>query len=256
VYDLDRHYSLARYLQKKGMEVWVVDSNPPTFKDWVEIDIPKALEAVPVERCLAVIGLDVGGLAWMAYASQNTESPIDRVITLGTTAYLRYPSRLIQYLLEASGKVSAASMDPSLGARTKVPFEESNETYFDVLVWDRSVLPEIRKEFLDQGLKPIPQTFMDEIRRWYQEGEASPVPGLLKTWRLPILLVGGKLDPWAHPAMVRETYQHIEFEDKTYRLFSIGYQDKENYSHWGLLLSRSAPNEVYPYIEKWLRAHK
>ncbi|MBI4208397.1 MAG: hypothetical protein HY538_01655 [Deltaproteobacteria bacterium] len=255
VYDLDRHYSLARYLQKKGMEVWVADSNPPTFKDWVEVDIPKALEAVQVKRHLAVIGLDVSGLAWMAYVSQNAESPIDRVVTLGTTAYLRYPSRLIQYLLEASKKVSAASLDPSLGAQRKVPFEGSSETYFDILVWDRSVLPEIRNEFLDQGLKPIPQTFMGEIQKWYQEGEASPVASLA-TWKLPILLVGGKLDPWAHPAMVRETYRHIEFEDKTYRLFSIGYQDKEDYSHWGLLLSRSAPNEVYPYIEKWLHEHQ
>ena len=256
VYDLDRHYSLARYLQGKGMEVWVADSNPPTFEKWVEWDIPKALEVMGPHRHLAILGLDVGGLAAMAYVSNHPETSVDRVVALGTTVYLRYPSQVMQRLLKASESMKESAIDPRLGAQTRVPFSVNDETYFDILVWDPSVLPEIRDEFLTAGLKPIPRTFVAEIQQWYKKGEVPAVAGSLSTWNLPILLIGGKLDPLAHPAMIRETYRGIHSPNKVYRLFSLGYRDRLDYSHEGLLLSRNASREVYPYIEKWLRDHR
>ena len=85
IFDLDEEVSLARYLASRGYDVWVLDfrgrgaSEKPRlwgrrrlrwcFDDYVDFDVPAALEAVcktTGARQVQWVGLSMGALAAMA----------------------------------------------------------------------------------------------------------------------------------------------------------------------------------------------
>lgn len=258
IFDLNRRYSLARYLQEKRYSVWTVDSQPESLDRSVDTDIPETIQAIVAEEStdrLAVIAFDLGGLAFLRYLIENPSAAIDRLVTLGTVTFFQYPSRSVQELLDRSRAFSGDKIDPLQGAVEKVPFARGEESYFDLLVWNQPFDTDVKEEFLREGLKPIPRPWIGTVRTGYQRGEAIPSEEL-KRLKRPILLIGGKLDPLAHPALMRKTFNAIGSEEKTLRIFSIGYHDRANYSHLGLLLSPPAPEEVYPFVEQWLHERR
>jgi pimeloyl-ACP methyl ester carboxylesterase len=69
---------------------------------------------------------------------------------------------------------------------------------------------------------------------------------------LPLLVMAGSQDRLAPPAAAKAQLELAASKDKTLVVFGKENGDREDYGHGDLVFGRGAPEEVYPYILRWL----
>src|SRR5512139_2866597 len=114
--DFDDRYSLARFLARRGFDVWILElrghglSDPPqgrqrswTFDDFVQYDVPTAIAYVrdQADRAPVWIGHSMGGMVLYATLGQNpaAAAALGGLITMASpVAFPPVPSRMIRSL--------------------------------------------------------------------------------------------------------------------------------------------------------------
>jgi len=275
VFDFDPDASLAPYLASFGHDLWLLDwrghapSEHPrlfgrrrsswSFDDYVEFDLPAALEAVCRETGsseVQLVGLGAGGLALLAGASGLAARRVRSLALLGAPAFFRrasaalprWPLRLL-HRLPLVGLVRLLA--PLLGRIYPGPL---------ALLCNRDNLePASFRRALVNAVRAPAARECDQLAEWLRddrfqaEGAARDYRALLEAVQAPTLLLHGPRDPFAPADAIEATSAALRASPERVTVLAsrIGGMSA-NYGHLDLLLGRNARRDVFPHLLKWL----
>lgn len=274
-------HSLAGYLRDKGHEVFAVDlrgcgesHRPPpgkhrndwSFDDHVLRDAPAVLELVAQTtgspRALWV-GHSMGGLIGLAAAElEETARRLAGVAALGSPTRWNFHRRLLGTVLRFSVRLAwSGRIHNKWVARLFAPWLG----YFPVPLNDVSLNPQnidvglyhrVAYHVLADASRKVLRQFSGWFARNAWDLDDPPVDlraGLAKI-QCPVLLMAGAMDVLAPPQSVEAALGDVGAKDKSLVIFGQGRGDKQDYGHGDLIFGRHAPAEVFPELERWLRA--
>jgi pimeloyl-ACP methyl ester carboxylesterase len=280
--------SLARFLVRRGYDVWVLELRgagrsrrllrlPPvpyawTFEDYVQHDVRAALSLVRqltgAERVLWA-GHSLGGM--VAYASLMTPwaESFAGVVTLASPGMTDVSHEVIDPWVRFRRllRLAPARLPMRALAQLGAPLAGLIATTFSELVrdwfwhpdnWDAPVV----RFMMRHGVEDLPRSLLLEFARWYETKRMSDRYNLfsfsdeLERIRTPMLVIGGARDRLTPPEDLERLVDRIGSDDKTFFLAGHGGGLSHEYSHVDLVLGRHAPEEIYPVVGEWLDAHK
>lgn len=281
-------FSLARYLQRRGYDVWVLELRgaghsrrllrlPPvpygwTFEDHVHHDIPAALGLVRQltgRGQVLWVGHSLGGM--VAYASLMTpvSDAFAGVVTLGSPGMTDVGHESIDRWIRLRRALRLAPMRlPSRTlARLGAPLAPWIAALAPTLVRDWFWHPdnfdlEVVRFMMRRGVEDLPRSLIAEFARWYEAKQMSDRYGVfqfsdhLEEIRVPMLVIAGGRDRLTPPADLERLVHRLGSDDKTYFVAGHASGLDHEYSHVDLVLGRHAPDEIYPRIASWLDSHK
>ncbi len=270
--------SLARALCRAGFDVWILETRGhgkarvPNGADWnaddeVREDVPTAIEAVLDQtdaKKVYWVGHSYGGILMYLFFSRGHEltQRIAGVVTVGSPGMLRVQRdlRAIRLLggLIVNGlrdkiriKLAAYLLLPIISFLAWVPrviFPRQSVMEGVFLLHLFASLPEdVARGWARQGLN------------WARDGYFSNLDGdsdeeHFERLDCPMLLLAGSNDRIAPPEAIKFVADAAGSTDTTFRAMGVAHGDSANYGHGGLLVSREAPDEVFPIIRAWLAA--
>jgi pimeloyl-ACP methyl ester carboxylesterase len=277
-FDLDERHSLARFLARSGMDVWLGEfrgcgfsQGPAWYKDetydWdfddlALRDVPALLNGVAAKtgRSVAVLAHGVGGMALLACLGTHPDPRAAALVCLGVPGRFDDPSDVLLSMASRAPLADERSGVPTeLGAVLPAPFEGAHETLFSVVIFnDRATAPAAADLFQKEGLSRLSPGAARQIAVWMRDrtfrssdGSVDYLASLARI-EIPILLVAGKVDNLAPPGDVLHIQNRIGSRDKTYVLLSTAGGYSHNYGHMGMLIGEKAGEEVFPLIHGWL----
>lgn len=268
--DFDEHYSVARYLARRGYETWVMElrgrglAGPlmeATFDDQALYDVGAAIRTVISTGAKKVswIGHSKGGLAIFAHVAKNPEAPVSCVVALGSPVTfavqpgLRRFIRTVQPLLKlksvpTSRARALAAMGPPPGPITRY------------MVLEENMDPMVIKKSLANMACDIAGGVVRQFAQWIDTGRFDSTGGgfdyraNMAALRAPVLLVAGSRDLLAPPMAVARAKDHLGGPTKL-MIAGRGHGFEGDYGHGDLVLGRHAPNEIFPVVESFLAGH-
>lgn len=280
--------SLARFLQARGYDVWVLELRgaghsrrqlrlPPvpyrwTFEDHVQHDVPAALgllrQLTDRDRFLWV-GHSLGGM--VAYASLMTPvaDAFAGVVTLGSPGMTDVGHESIDRWIRLRGalRLAPARLPTRHLAHLGAPFASWIAALAPTLVRDWFWHPdnfdlEVVRFMMRHGVEDLPRSLIAEFARWYEAKQMSDryrvfqFSDHLERVRVPMLVIAGARDRLTPAADLERLVERLGSEDK--RFFLAGHASglQHEYSHVDLVLGRHAPDEIYPRVAEWLDGHR
>ncbi len=277
--DFDERYSLARFLARRGLDVWVLElrghgySEPAgghgsrgwTFDDLVQFDVPTAVTHVRTRRGgrkLVWVGHSMGGMVMYAALGQNptVQESIAGLVTLASPiAFPAVASSVMRGLGELFLKLPLPEVLPQHGALVAI---------WSAIGWTprateigmnpANVDHRIFGQALRRSICNVPRTMLRQLAQWSLTGEFRSCNreidyrANLSRIMTPLFIIAGAVDRLASPEMVRYAYDHVGSNRKQYREFGAGGGDSADYGHIDLIFGRHAPDEVFPLIGAWI----
>ncbi len=270
---------LARYLAERGFEVFAVDlrgmgssSNPGSLEsglidwcldDWLEHDIPGAIEAVcraSGEEKVILIGHGLGGTLAMLAGARYPDR-VAAVVGLGSPGGVwRPPNKLIAAIL-AAGKRLADDAPLEVGECINAPAPfPSDQTLLELLLFNDSGFDsDAATGYFDRATGYLSSCIVHRLIEWYEGGTLSDRGGTadllegLDGLVQPTLIVAGKLDHLFCPGEVLMAYDAIPAEDKEFFIASKVNGLSADYGHMGLVMGPRADRDIYRRIARWVR---
>lgn len=277
------HRSLANYLAERKMDVFLLElrghglsrsgaaSCPRSFEDYVERDAPAAIEAVAGLRPDAPVfwcGHSLGGM--IAYALRpDTARRLAGIIAIASPIHfgrgvplLRYISR---HLLRAVDHPWLLRLHPPffhadlVGRIIALLLPVVDHPWWRPLPWqlwrpgsmERGVLKErVTRGFDHEGVEVILQLFRWAARRDFS-GPGVDYRERLKRLRVPILFLAGNGDGVVPLSSIRPGYEMVPVADKTLKIFNAQL-NQVDFGHIDIILGDKAPEEVWPYLARWI----
>ena len=264
-------YSLALALANAGFDSFALDlrghgdsrrGSPPawSFDTYLSQDVPAALDevraATGADRVLWV-GHSQGALLGLVAAGMHA-GRIAGVVALAPPTHFAAQEalrKLLPYSFLARGR------GHRFLARAASPLAGWFHPGFEQFAWNsRNVDPRIYRQVLANVVEDIPPRVLAQFLDWMRRDRFASLDGLtdyragLSGARQPALFVSGAVDLLAPPAAVRAGYE-LWAGEKEY--WNAGREAglSVDYGHSDLIFGRRAPEEIYPRIAAWLRAH-
>jgi pimeloyl-ACP methyl ester carboxylesterase len=276
--DLTDERSLARYLQGRGHDVWLIElrgrglsTRPRLFSgvhyDWcfdeyAERDLPAAaatvLRATGAAR-LHLIGFSTGALASYAWlADPHRQIEIGSLVSIGgPTSFKRLSKalsgRLIRSVRFLRHRWLMRVMAPLAGYFHPSPLQIiHNPENTDGPTQRRAMVNMIanfsRNELLQYSDWILNDVFRSIDHRRDYRGELARIC-------VPALFLAGARDVFAPPDAVKAAFDAVASADKQFQICSRAQGMRVNYGHFDLVIGREAPGEIFPMIARWLDAH-
>ena len=273
--DLDPEFSLARHLQARGHDVWLLTlrSGRPTrgaarravrFESMVLHDLPVAIAAVRERTGAASIdylGFSMGGmLLYGALGRAVPEAWLRRVVVCGSPGIVgvarplrRWLRRLPRALVPGAPLRLAARLFAFASEWFRTPFH-------GVTVNPRNVPPGLTRSALVNLVEDIPAALNADFAAFSAVGEArvggvSTLAGLA-TVTVPALFIAGSVDNLAPVRSVRRAFDAWAAErpetPKRFVPFGRAYGHAEDYGHGDLAFGKHVATEIFPVIEGFL----
>ena len=280
--DLNETYSVARHLARHGFECFVIELRGSglarrwkpgkhyafRFDDLVTIDLPaligKAREVAGSERVLWV-GHSKGGVVMYAYCGSADRPEVAGVVAIGspliTDDYVPPGMKRAMLALDRLTFLDAIHLGPpvkalaTLATRVQIPFQ--------YMARQENMEPEVTGMAMANLLGNISTGITRQFARWIETGRFTSWDGRidyragLAHSKVPFLLIAGTEDLLAPPSSL-EAAREAMVEAREAGLVEYLLCGKEtgfscDYGHGDLVLGRSAPKEIFPRIEAWLR---
>jgi alpha-beta hydrolase superfamily lysophospholipase len=277
-FDLEDDTSLARYLVRRGFEVWSIElrgcglsrgaenrfDSPrgTTFDDLLQVDLPAALERIrQFSPELFWVGHSLGGLLGLVWAGMGRGPRFRGLVAIGSPLWL------------AEGvRVSGGDQLVWLGERLPVVyFRHLARWIYPFLGWGtrffsralttgqmtRSALAGASVNLVEN----TPSSLVAQLWGWKKSGRMLSADGRVDFFEQlslinePVLLLGAEADPLAPPASIFPGYEKMRQPDRQIRIFGRDRGDEHDYAHGDLLLGRHAAEEIFPVVADWLEAH-
>lgn len=272
--------SLAKYLWKKGWDVWLVElrgagkSAKPSGLGWLKKgwgmdhyvlqDLPSAVKFIR-ERTgrgkIHWIGHSLGGMLVAPFIRVHSEGALKSVTVAGSPlstgirdGYFRWtflldpllhivpfmPYRVVHHLINATSEWI-------YGRRGQAMFVKGNIEKRTLKVGSRIALNDLSSEAMRQ--------FHGWMRNERFVSSDKKVPYFIDFRKLtvPFLIITGSQDPFTPDRKMRHLYERIRSRRKEWLIFGEKFGHAADYGHLDLILGRHAPLEVYPAIARWLR---
>jgi polyhydroxyalkanoate synthase subunit PhaC len=275
VYDLRPDHSFVRALQKRGLNVYLVDFGVPAqadqtvrLEDYVNDYLPHCVQAACDHAntpSAYLIGYCMGGIFALLYQAVHRDPRISGIVTIGSpvdfarmgplSVVSRIATDQVQTLLRQIGNVPGALPGTLLKLTTPVKSvtrhaklmsrlwdDEFVKTFESVNHWVNDFIPYPRDAFH--------QFVADFVRDdKFRRGEVRLADGVvdLRQVRVPLLAFGGQHDTVAPIASTRTITRWVGSADRTFVEVPGG--------HIGVVAGRTAPDAVWRPTARWLREH-
>jgi len=266
-------FSLAAYLARSGFRTFALDlrghgdsRDAPgrlggwSFDDYVEKDVPAALDAVRRvtgdDRVLWV-GHSLGAVTGLVSCQRYPER-VSGIVALAGPMSFDVDGLVARYLgwgFLVDGRynrVLSKMIAPLAGVIHPVAAE--------LAVNGRNVDRPVYQRILSNSIENVPGQVFLQMADWVRNDACRSVDGKvdyragLASCRQPALFVSAVKDHLAPPSAVRVSYD-LWGGPKELAEFSVTSGHSAEYGHVDLLLGKKAPLEVYPVVLRWLLAH-
>lgn len=282
----DPHYSLAKYLHKKGFDTWIVELRGAglsrkkdwkaraltylktdwTFDDYVHKDLPVAVRHIQEKtghKKLHWVGHSLGGTLVYAAIEALGNGVCASGVTLGAAMGAVGKVGLVKFLLKVDPLVRRMPCVPMKRlaqaglplARWLAPLEDNFFYAADNI--DLSVI----EKGLEVAVENVSSALFLQLHDWYKHNHfrsrdhSFSYRRHLKDIHAPFLVIAGSVDGLTAYPDVHCAFREIGSKDKSFRVFSRETGCRTEYGHMDLVLGRNAPREVFPAIADWLKQH-
>jgi len=280
-FDLNRRWSLARYLAGEGFDSWVVElrgrgaTRPPPggrtdwdFEDFLHRDLAAAVELVQQVRRqpLHWIGHSMGGMLGVAWACCRPQEVIRSLVLFGTPLGFepgQWALRLWGWMVQVHRVLPTLDQE-SLGRRL-LPLMSRNRKALDFflryLANPENIADEVAVEIFEKLVTNESPGIILQFSDWVRCGQIRSADRSYSytdnIWRVrrPIMFVSGRHDRMAPPRVLERFRPRLGSPEVVQRLLSAENGFSTDYGHGDLVLGRRAPEEVYPLVAEWLRSH-
>ncbi len=269
IFDMSRERSLARYLQRQGFEVWILElrgaglSKTPAwflrrnqetaFNHFLEKDVPAALgliQKLSESNKLFWIGHGLGGMMGYAWAASMDNDCVCGLITL-CTSVTAHPTSVVGKLKPLLKMVplmlgtafrSLARLSAPITAWCGYPF-------FRFFAVRNGLEKDLMGKWLVNVVENAPGSLLRQVLGWMYTGEYGPSIGEVRT---AVMIVAADSDRIAPADTVIPAYRLIAAQDKQLRIFGNDRGDDHDFGHVDLLIGIHAPELIYPELGDWL----
>lgn len=280
--------SLARYLRRRGYDVWVIElrgagrSTRPTwwngksytwsFEDYVQHDAPAALRVVLREtgaRQVHWVGHSMGGMIAYALMMGPIHGKIASAVTLGSPTMSEVGHPVLDFGIPYRGllRYVPSRLPLGLAARLGAPFAGPlsrllARSIADLGFHPGNVDPVLLRTLMLTAIDDVPASLLREFARWYDTRNMSDRYQMfdftehLERVTTPLLVIAGSHDELTPVRDLETVFRRIASRDKVFRIVGRAHGAARNYSHADLILGRYAPDDVYPIIGEWLDRHR
>jgi len=280
-FDLGEEKSLARYLQARGFDVWVLElrgrgyslklgrradryRRPYVFDDYVRQDAPAALDhvrrATGADR-VSWVGHSMGGLILYGLLQGPRAEQVARGVAVASPGDFhnvrRIPGLLAlwrfgRFLPRIRQRLPAAALAPVLpwlpDGLLALVYNPANVDRTPVL---RALCYLVSDVSRGEMLQFYDAMCGEGFRSF--DGAHSYTDGFARMSR-PLLLLAGSRDALCPPRSIAAVYRAMRSPDKELRILGREYGEREEYGHGDLLIGKHCEAEVYPHILRWLEA--
>jgi pimeloyl-ACP methyl ester carboxylesterase len=273
--DLTDETSLAKHLQGRGFDVFVVElrgrgvSLRPklfsglrydwSFDDYAERDLPCAADIVmraTGATALHLVGFSTGALAAYAWLSDPHRSvEVASLVSIGGAASFKrlgkvLSGRLIRSFRFLRHRWILRVLAPISGYWHPSPLQIiHNPENLDGGIQRRIMVNMIanfsRNELLQYSDWILNDAFRSIDQRRDYRAELSRIT-------VPSLFLAGPRDALCSPDAVKDTHDAIGATDKRFVLCSRAQGMRVNYGHFDLVVGREAKEELFPIVSDWL----
>lgn len=283
----NRHYfkakdddSLVRNLQRAGYDVWLMDLRGRNdagetgyifgkhrysynIDDYIEEDLDAAISFVLKQtgaQKLNYIGHSMGGIIMYSRLGTTNEARVANFVAIASPmsflpynrwTFMLYRMRGGMVLLPVLPVRPSAYMASFFPEWMYAPFtraflhpENTDDEVKTLLT--RKALNNISKNVIKQFIH------MTENGGMYSSDHKVSYTEKLANVQVPVYLLAGRRDELADPAVVREVFDRLGSQDKTFEIFSRANGNVEDYGHTDLIIGKEAHREVHPRIIDWL----
>jgi len=280
--------SLARYLVRRGYDVWVPElrgagrSMRPTwwngkrydwrFEDYVHHDAPAALRKVLREteaRQVHWVGHSMGGMIAYALLMGPAHKTIASAVTLGSPTMSDVGHPLIDFGIPYRSLLRFLPNRVPLGtlARLGSPFAPAIARWLQPTIAELGWRPgnadvPLLRSLMLTAVDDLPASLLREFARWYETKTMNDRYGMfdmvehLERITTPLLVIAGNKDGLTPARDLEHVYKRVASSDKVFRIIGKDHGFAHDYSHADLILGLHAPQEVYPLVLQWLEAHR
>jgi pimeloyl-ACP methyl ester carboxylesterase len=237
-----------------------------TIDDHVRYDVPAVIAFVQERtgsKKINWVGHSMGGMLMYAYLpDEEHQKNVNTFVSVA--APLVFPSPLND-VLELFKKYPDVIKITNLGIARKFSSFVGGlagaqfDTPVDVLFYNRENMERsvIQSMFFKSTEDIAPGVLNQILNSVINEGFVSAdrrthYAEKIKAIKTPTLFITAPLDNMAPSESVRYAYENFASRRKQLRLFGTINGYRTNYGHADLILGKSAPEEVYPYILNWL----
>lgn len=248
--------TLARAALSLNKLNWNID-------DHINKDIPVAMALVKKEtghEAVNWIGHSLGGMIMYAYLGGGGEG-INSFISIASPMIIPQPPNDLLTMIRDQPAALYLSLviNSAVASQFKAAGVDLMKSPFDLLFYNTANMEkDIIIKMYRQAVEDIAPGVIDQLRVMIANGEFLSADkkinysANLSGINVPILCLGGLDDNMAHVMSIHYAYEKVSSSDKSMRIFCLANGYSANYGHNDLLLGKKAPDEVYPYILKWL----
>ncbi|MGB9618233.1 MAG: alpha/beta fold hydrolase, partial [Desulfomonilaceae bacterium] len=280
IFDLTPGPSLARYLARRGLDVWVAElrgagmSDRPglfvtdvprswSFDDHLKYDVPAVIAHV-LERTGADkvhwIGHSMGGILIQAYLAAHPDAAVASVIAVGAPAdFRRIRMKGVRLLAMIRPLLRAFPVPPMpFNGRLVLPIAHRLPSFLLGLFYPPNISPHVARQMVAVGSELITSTKLWlDFGRFVQTGELASEDGEpylrnLDRCAIPMLLFAGSKDLMAPPEAVKAAVGDGAAGERRYHVFGKTEGTREDYGHIDMIVGKRAHAEVYPVMLEWL----
>jgi pimeloyl-ACP methyl ester carboxylesterase len=284
IFDLPGAHSLARFLSKRGRDIWVVElrgsgmsdrpgllySNVPyswTFDDHLNYDVPAVINQVIVRTgapAVHWIGHSMGGMLIQAHLAEQDRPRICSAVTLGSPVdFSKVRMRAVRILSKMRNFLKLTPIPPMpFNGRLVIPVAHRIPGYLFGLFYPPNIDSPVVKRIIAVGSELIAsRKLWLDLGRFVDTGEFSNQQGRRYLERLfespvPILIAGGGMDMMAPPNSITTAFvPGRDVGKRVCHIFGKASGTVEDYGHVDLLVGIRSEQEVFPIILSWLEAH-
>jgi alpha-beta hydrolase superfamily lysophospholipase len=268
--DFDSRYSLARYLAARGFETWVLELRgrglagpvrPCTFDDQAEYDVRAALRAVrgAGHREVLWVGHSKGGMLMYAHLARNPNAPVKSVVTLASAGSFGYQTGM-KLFVERVAPFLKMDVIPFRVVRRLARLGPLPGPISRYLSRAENMEPETIMKITANMVSDLAGGVARQFARWIRLGTFDSADGsfnyrvAMENVKTPFLLMAGSADLMA-PEVAVEAARRALGGPTELVVVGKGTGFREDYGHGDIVLGRHAPDEVFPLVDDYLRAH-
>jgi pimeloyl-ACP methyl ester carboxylesterase len=280
--------SLARYLVRRGYDVWVVElrgagrSTRPTwwngkrydwtFEDYVYHDAPAALQKVLHEtgaHQVHWVGHSMGGMIAYALLMSPVHQKIASAVTLGSPTMSKVGDPLLDFGVPYRSVLRFLPRRVPIGtlARLGAPFAALLARVISRTINELGWCPgngdvRLYRTLMLTAVDDLPASLLQEFARWYETKamvdryHMFDFTEQLERIQTPILIIAGSKDKLTPACDLEEVYRRVASRDKAFQIIGKQQGFAHDYSHADLVLGLHAPDDVYPVVVGWLDRHR
>jgi pimeloyl-ACP methyl ester carboxylesterase len=274
-------HSLASFLREQGHEVFVCDLRgsgdsvrPPPKGSLSEINfdrhlffdapaiLAKALEVSGAPRAFWV-GHSMGGLLGLALAETEHASKLAGVVAVGSPTRWSFHRPYLKTLLRSALPLAVGGrIRQRWLVRLVAPYLFYLPLLGDIVLNPKNIDPRVNRRVAFHVLADVSRGILEQFEGWLRRDAwdtLSPAMDLragLARVTCPVLLMAGSADVLSPPENMRGTLTDLGCADKTLVVVGKERGDKQDYGHGDLIFGAHAPEEVFPFIARWLGEHQ